>query len=111
MSTKDPRHTTTTDEIATVRAALGLDDAQVRIEISRTGWDHATCEITGTPAAVDIRFYLREGGETSIMVAADQVAEQVEALDYRDDVDLSEGITLDVSYWWLRYAVAVPAAA
>ncbi|MEU1550240.1 hypothetical protein [Nocardia sp. NPDC005745] len=111
MSTKDPRHTTTADEIATVRAALGVDDASIRIEISRTGWDHATCEVTGTPAAVDIQFTDRADGLTSIMVAASEVAEQVEALTYRDDVDLSEGITLDVSYWWLRYAVAVPAAA
>lgn len=110
MSTIEPRHTTLADEIATVRAAFGLGD-DIHIEVTKTGWDNATCDITGAPAAVDIRFVDKEDGQTSMQLAADQVTEQLDALTLRDNVDHTEPITLDVSYWWLRYAASVPAAA
>lgn len=110
MSTIESRHTTTTDEIAAVRAAFDLG-TDIHIDITKTGWENATCDITGAPAAVDVRFVDKEDGLTSLQLAADQVTEQLDALTLRDNVDHTEPITLDVSYWWLRYVANVAAAA
>ncbi len=48
-----------------IAAALGITpDSRVRIEITRDGWDNATCEETGAPGAVLVEWSTRdpEGG-------------------------------------------------
>lgn len=101
--------------IAYVREFLGLPaDTRVAIDVNRADhWATAYCEVTGEPAAFEIEYATWDHDErghvpTSVIIAADIAAEQLAGIQDDNDTDAHHGITVNVSYWWLRYA-ATPA--
>lgn len=91
----------TTTAATAIRTALGITDTTTRIEITRDAWDSMWCDITGAPAVAEIEWVHTEDGVTSTMVAADQVADQLNHLDTTDQC--TEILIINVSYWWAHY--------
>ncbi|WP_280498926.1 hypothetical protein [Nocardia cyriacigeorgica] len=109
---------TDTDATNYVREFLGLPaTTSTRIEVSRHDhWANSFCEVTGAPAAFEIEYATWDHDErahvpTSVIVAADIAADQLAAITGDDDTDAYYGITVNVAYYWLRYAAPVAAAA
>lgn len=116
FTTRETRHTTLDTEIAAIRDAFKIPEKmfarRVPIEVSKhPAWEHARCDITGTPAAIEIHYISREGGTTSILACAAEAAEQITLLDTNPDIDGTEGIYIEVAYAWLRHNTAAHAAA
>lgn len=72
----------------------------------RSTCEHPHC---ARPAAASLEYVDREDGVTEIMVCGDCTADAHQVIQWSDDTDSAEDITLRVSPYWLLYVHGVAA--
>ncbi|WP_280332044.1 hypothetical protein [Nocardia wallacei] len=97
------------------RTILGIDaDTRLQITVTHDGWEHATCEETGQPGAVEVKWSTwddEDGGYvvTDRTLAADIAGAFINTLLMSDRTNPHELIEVGVCAYYLRFVHAVAA--